>query len=240
MVRVPIRVLGLSITPIKEGNCEKLVLEALKAAQDQGDVETEFITLADKKINMCQHCQWCIEHRSFCRIDDDANSILERMAKADGIIFSSPTWNRNLCPLFGILISRSRSINFFFQSFRNKVGGFITCGFLGFGLERALDIMIMSVYGHGIIPVAQAAVLSSTVSFGQRPAYTKQGVLDDARGMVFVRNVGIRVVEVARMIKFATEAGVKLPKPPSMSTGRRIREVQKIFIDGVWRGEEDL
>jgi len=235
MPRVPVKILGLSLTPIKGGNCDTMVKEALKSAEMQGDVEVEFITASDKKIAMCQHCQWCIEHRSRCKVDDDANMILDRMEASDGIIYGTPTWNRDACPLWGAFLSRHRSIAFFSQSLRNKAGGFLTCGFLDFGMERALETMAQSTYGVGIILAGRATVLSSTAAFGQRPAYTEHGVLEDTRGMVFVRNVGIRVVELARMIKYATDAGVVMAEPVNLSTGRRIRTTEKVLVDGVWR-----
>ncbi len=54
---IRVRILGISGTPVKGGNCDRLVKESLKAAKQIGNVETEFVTLADKKIAMCQHCQ---------------------------------------------------------------------------------------------------------------------------------------------------------------------------------------
>ncbi len=54
---VKAKILGISGTPIKNGNCDKMVQESLKACTELGDVETEFITLADKEITMCKHCQ---------------------------------------------------------------------------------------------------------------------------------------------------------------------------------------
>ena len=67
-----IKILGISGTPVEDGNCGTMVKEALKVAEELSDpklghVETEFITLADKEIAMCKHCQWCIENRSPCK-----------------------------------------------------------------------------------------------------------------------------------------------------------------------------
>ena len=232
---VNIKVLGISGTPVKGGNCDTAVLEALKAAAEMGGVETEFVTLADKEVAACKHCQWCIENRARCRVQDDAHSIFDMMESADGLIFGAPTWLRTLAPPLLNLFSRGRTTNFFFQSLRNKVGAFIALGFLGFGMEPTLAVMEGLVYGHGVIPVARAIALSSTAAYGQRPAYLEHGVLDDSRGMRQVHNAGKRVVEVARMIKYATQAGIVVPEPINMSTGTIIRPRDKVFVDGVWR-----
>ena len=45
-----INILGISGTVVKDGNCDKLVKEALKAARESGDdIETRFVTMADKE-----------------------------------------------------------------------------------------------------------------------------------------------------------------------------------------------
>ena len=232
---VPVKILGVSGTVIKGGNCDTAVKEALKAAEKMGDVETEFVTLADKEVGACRHCQWCIEHRSLCKIKDDANDLLKMMEGADGLIFGAPTWCRTMAPPLLNLFSRYRSTTFFFQTLRNKVGGFISIGFLDFGLENAVEVMMNLVFGHGVIPVARATALASGVAMGRRPDYLEHGVLDDPRGMVFINNVGERVVEVARMMKYATQNGIVVPEPVSMSTGTRLKPRKKVFVDGVWR-----
>ena len=76
---VKIRVVGVSGTPIKGGNCDTMVQEALNVAKSIGNVETEFITMADKKVEMCRHCQYCIEHRVPCKIKDDHAMIIEAL-----------------------------------------------------------------------------------------------------------------------------------------------------------------
>jgi multimeric flavodoxin WrbA len=69
------RILGLSATPIKGGSCDMLVQEALRAAEEIEGVKTEFITLAEKKIAACEHCQYCVNNQTYCRIQDDAQAV---------------------------------------------------------------------------------------------------------------------------------------------------------------------
>ena len=236
MESIEIKVLGLSVTVIKDGNCDTMVKRALETAKSLGGVQTEFIGLADKKVEMCRHCQYCIEHRCWCKMEDDANMILEAMGKADGIIFGAPTWNRNAIPLMGNLFSRARYMGFFDPLFfRNKVAGFCTVGFLGFGLENALHIMQEYTYGMGMIPAARAVASSSTVVMGERAAYLKNGVLDDEKGMHYVKILAHRVVELSKMVKYATMAGVVPGTPYNISTGASLREREKTFRKGVWR-----
>jgi hypothetical protein len=46
----------------------------------------------------------------------------------------------------------------------------------------------------------------------------EHGVLDDRRGMISARNVGYRVAEVTKMVKYATDAGVKVPPQYQVTT----------------------
>ena len=89
---INVRILGISGTVVLDGNCDKLVQEALKAAGELENVETEFVALADKNIACCKHCQFCVENRRPCNIEDDAQPISEMMEKADGMLLGAPTW----------------------------------------------------------------------------------------------------------------------------------------------------
>ena len=231
--------LGLSATPIKGGNCDTMVQEALKTAAQVPGVEIEFISLADKQIAVCRHCQWCIENRAPCRVKDDANPIFERMIASDGLILGAPVWNVGAAPLLGILFSRWRYYQFFTYSFRNKVSGTLSVGFLGMGMERALEDLEVVGRGAGFV-VARGWAVASAAAFGQRPAYLDHGVLDDKLGMNRVRDVATKVVEITRMVKYATDAGVTLPDEYKRTfRGTRLKdEGKKILVDGVWRDRE--
>ena len=240
MEPVKVRILGISGTPIKGGNCDTLVQEALKAAAEVGKVvggvETGFITLADKKIAMCQHCQWCIENRQPCKIKDDFQMISDKIEQCDGLILGGPTWFRTLAPPLLNLWSRFRYIAFFTHKFRNRPTGVVTLGFFGLGLEKSLEVLqgLASITG---MFVGGAYAMASTAAFGERPAYLEHGILDDTAGIRRVRNIGFRVVEAARMVKYAKDAGIVLPDEfMRTSVGGRLGPIEeKVFVDSVWR-----
>ncbi len=207
-----VRILGISATPIKEGNLDTVVREALKMAESTGDVETEFINLADKKIAMCKHCQRCIQDKSGCKFVDDTQVIYERMNLADGFIFGAPTWLLTIGPMLPILLSRARSVIFFTRDWRNKPAGAITVGWFGAGMENCIQQINMLLNNFQIIPVAAGKAIVSTVAVGQRPDYSPHGALDDAAGMRTIRNVGLRVAETAKMLKYSGKANLVPPK----------------------------
>ena len=236
-----VKILGISGTPILGGNCDVLVQEALKAAEEVGreigGVTTEFISMADKKVAMCEHCQWCVENRKPCKIKDDAHAIFDKITECDGLILGGPTWALTLAPPLVNLFSRSRYATFFTHQWRNKVVGGVTVGFFGWGSEKALEIINSLANATGMIMVHGSVGIASTTAFGQRPAYLEHGVLDHTAGIRQTKGVGYKVVEVARMIKNATEQGVVLPEKYTLTrSGGRLKQPEnKMFIDGVWR-----
>ena len=87
-------------------------------------------------------------------------------------------------------------------------------------------------------------LLASTAAFGERPAYLENGVLDDVQGVRRVRLVGMKVAEVARMIRFAKDNGCVLPDEYRLRTrfGAKVRLTEEDrsemeMVDGVWRKE---
>src|SRR4030042_1606655 len=97
------------------------ILRTMKTAEEIEGVETEFITMAGKKIAVCEHCQYCMNNKTYCRIQDDAQAIWDSIKACDGIIIGAPTWLRTVAPQILNLFSRCRYQLFFGFDFRNKV-----------------------------------------------------------------------------------------------------------------------
>ena len=234
---IAVKILGLSGTPIEGGNCDTMVKESLKACVKVGNVETEFVTLANKEVVTCKHCQWCIENMAPCKIKDDALLVFNKIEESDGLILGSPTWANTLSPFLPSLFSRARYHAFFTHRFRNKPVGTLTLGFLGFGLDNTLSVMRDIIAALTMIPVAMARASVSSRAFGKRPEYLERGVLDDSFGILQAQQVGYRVVEVARMIKYATENGITIPDDFKYTiTGGRVKSrSEKNLVQGVWR-----
>lgn len=222
MESVPVKIVGISGTSIKGGNCDKVMVEALKTAASFDHVETEFITLAEKEIMTCKHCQWCIENRKPCKYEDDATWILEKMFDADGMIWGSPVWSHTIAPWMANLISRARFMAFMSGELRDKVLGTYVVSWFGVGEEMAL--MTLEALGHNylMIPVYRGWARVSKTAFGQRPEYMEHGALDDTGGMVRIRTMAKRVVEISRKMEFAEQHGIGVPEDEirSITCGR--------------------
>ncbi len=81
-----IRLLAIIGSQRKNGNCYLLTRTILQSAE----VDYEIIQLSEKEIKFCNLCGKCEYKR--CFLKDDFNQILEKMKKADGIVFSFPRY----------------------------------------------------------------------------------------------------------------------------------------------------
>jgi len=79
-------------SPRKGSNIDTLIDKVIEGAQSKIDVEAEKIHLYDANIKNCTGCLACTAFRGGqeCPLQDDMAGILQRMIKADFLIFGSP------------------------------------------------------------------------------------------------------------------------------------------------------
>jgi len=117
-----IRILGIVGSPRVGGNTERLVAEALKAAEEDG-AETELLRLADKEVKACDGCLSC-RKTGECHVKDDFKPIFDKMVEADGIILATPVYFGSATPQIKALIDRAGYLSGAEgRVFENKVGG---------------------------------------------------------------------------------------------------------------------
>ncbi|KJU85008.1 NADPH-dependent FMN reductase [Candidatus Magnetobacterium bavaricum] len=80
------KVLGVSGSPIKNGNTER----ALKTVIEATGVETELIRLIDYTYAPCMACLGCVE-TNVCVVDDDARGLTEKAKQADALVIGGFT-----------------------------------------------------------------------------------------------------------------------------------------------------
>jgi len=212
-----IKILGVCGSPIKGGNTELFLKEALKAAEAIGGVQTEFITLAGREIRDCRHCNWCIRKQTegkFCVQDDDMKEIFPKVLQADGLILASPVYVGRLSGYLACFLDRFRVFahgNLYSGKLHNKVGGALAVSwFRNRGIEITLISILLTLIGFEMIPVGPshefgasggAAGLSSDGGTGKFDPKDKLGILKDEYGLKGARSLGERVVEIAKLLK---------------------------------------
>jgi multimeric flavodoxin WrbA len=116
------KVIGIVGSPRAGGNTEILVAEALTAVATEG-IETELVPLRGLDIKSCEACLVC-RKAVRCVIDDDFQSVFEKMLAADGILVGSPVYFSAPTPIVLALLQRA---GFVAQAtgrpFERKIGG---------------------------------------------------------------------------------------------------------------------
>ena len=82
------KIIALQASPRVGGNCDILMDEMIKGAEENG-VEVTKYYLEKEDIAPCKACMYCAENPD-CVRDDDGNKILNDMDEADQVIFSTP------------------------------------------------------------------------------------------------------------------------------------------------------
>ncbi len=81
------RILGISGSPRRGKTTDRLVQEVLDAA----GFESEFVSLAGKKIAPCTACLACVQD-NICKIKDDMVPLRDKILAADGLVIGAPNY----------------------------------------------------------------------------------------------------------------------------------------------------
>lgn len=215
-----IKVLGVCGSPIKGGNAEVFLSEALETAQSLGDVSTEMISLAGKQIEDCRHCNWCIarqEEGQFCALKDDMIEIYDKILEADALLLATPAYATRLSGYMATFLDRFRCLvlgKHYRGVLGDKVGGALTVAWLrNTGLETTLLSVISSFLAWGMVVVTPgeggcqfgAAGLSSDQGTGKFDPKDRLGVLKDDLGLKSAHALARRTVEITRALKAGRE-----------------------------------
>ncbi|MBM4460734.1 MAG: flavodoxin family protein [Chloroflexi bacterium] len=84
------KVIGISGSPIAEGNTDTAVRAVLDGARANG-AEVEFVRLYDLELAPCDACDACTAGGG-CVIPDDATDLMARMKDADAFVFGTPVY----------------------------------------------------------------------------------------------------------------------------------------------------
>ena len=102
------RILALSTSPRRGGNSELLADVFLAGAAKAGH-ETEKICLYDKNIEFCRGCLAC-QTTKRCVIHDDMGDILEKIRRADVLVFATPIYFYEMSGQMKTLLDRSNPL----------------------------------------------------------------------------------------------------------------------------------
>lgn len=216
-----IRILGITGSPVKGGNTEVFLSEALKSAEGLGDVGIELVRLAEKRIGDCRQCNWCTskqEEGSFCCIKDDMLEIYPKIINTDVLLLATPTYAGRLSGYSAVFMDRFRALVLgkrYRGVLRNKIGGGMTVAWMrNAGPETALLSVVTAYLMWGMLVASPgeggcqfgAVGLSSDGGSGRFVPEERLGVVKDKLGMASARALAKRTVELAKIVKAGQEA----------------------------------
>lgn len=213
-----IKILGVCGSPIKRGNTEALMKEALKAAGDVDGIDTGLVTLAGRNINDCIHCNWCLKGQKegqFCGQKDGMTELYPMILAADGLMLASPVYFGRLSGHLAVFIDRLRVFmhgNYYHNKLKDKVGAALAVSwFRGGGAETTVLSINYALWGLGMLtvpsPVSVGGVAVATLDgTGKFDLDDKNMVLKDEHGLKSARQLGKRVAETAKIIRLGKEA----------------------------------
>jgi len=183
------KVVGIVGSARPGGNTETLTRIALEEIEKEG-LETELISLAEKKIEPCDGCQTCSE-TGICHFKDDFQNILTKMVDADGIILATPVYFGAASPQMVSLISRFYATRG--KPLKNKVGGPIVVARRAGHNFTFAQLMFFFMISEMIVPGSSYW----NVAFGR----SKGDVLRDDEGINTIKNFAHKMVWLLKKIK---------------------------------------
>ncbi len=167
------KILGISASPVKGGNNDKLIDKVLGIAKSRG-FEVDSVLMSSSKIAPCIACGICRDEE-MCPIDDDMQQVYQKLKGADAIIVSSPVYFGSVTAQVKALFDRSvlhRRQGF---QLKNKVGAALAVGgSRNGGQEKTIQTIHDWMHIHGMIVVGDGGHFGGIL---QKPA------LADAEGM---------------------------------------------------------
>ena len=73
---MPYKIVGISGSPIKEGNTDTFLSTIMDSAEEKG-LQTDIVNLSNMTIKNCIHCNFCLSKQKtdkYCSLKDDARN----------------------------------------------------------------------------------------------------------------------------------------------------------------------
>lgn len=185
------KVLLICASPRPKGNTAQVLEACAKTIEKQG-LQTEIISLAEKKIESCIACMNCAElHR--CALDDGLNDIIEKIKESKGFIIGTPVYFGTARGDLMSALQRIGMVSMLSDNFLSwKVGGPIAVARRGGHTATLQEMLMFFLINDMIVP-------GSTywnMVFGMKPGEA----LQDEEGMRTIRRFGENVANLIKKI----------------------------------------
>ena len=179
------KVLGLSGSMRKDGNTAQLIKIILKRCEDAG-VETEFVSLAGKRILPCLGCEKCKDQK-WCSIEnDDWDGVAQKVLECEVLVIGSPTYYYDVCGHLKNFIDRTYSL-YHDRKLAGRKGIAVAVNAQS-GANRTIQTL------EGFLSAHEFASLGSVKGKG----YEEGEVLNDTQAVARAQKIGDKIVRLLR------------------------------------------
>jgi len=177
------KVLGLSGSMRKDGNTALLIKEILKHCR-HSEIQTEFISLAGKKIQPCLGCEKCKEKKWCVNERDDWDKIIEKVIGSDVLVVGSPTYYYDINGQLKNFIDRTYSL-YHDRKLAGKKGVAVAVHAQK-GANRTIQTL------EGFLGAHEFSSLGYIIGSG----YDKGDVQNDAEAMEKAKKIGQKIIRL--------------------------------------------
>ncbi len=200
------KVLLLNGSPHENGTTRAALDEAARILNEEG-IETEIFGVGNLKSVGCTACLGC-KKLGRCVIDDEVNTVAEKLKEADGLIIGSPVYYA--APNGGFLAFLDRL--FYSASFdkRDKVGAAVVCARRG-GCTASFDVL------NKYLSISGMPMATSTY-WNQVHGANGDDAKLDLEGMLCMRNLARNMAFLIKSIALGKERFGLPEKEPGVRT----------------------
>ena len=126
-----INVLGISGSPIKNSNTDRLV----KTILDATEIESEFVKLSNINVRPCFACKKCVPD-NICKVKDDFQELAEKIKKAKALVIGAYTPYGQIDAFTKALLERFWSLRHVNNLLKGKLCATVLTGLMPDGLDQ--------------------------------------------------------------------------------------------------------
>lgn len=215
-------ILGVSASPRKNANTDRMLKYALEAAETVEGIETETIYLRNYDIHNCKGCFACCREPGkrdggihACAVyQDGMEEIYPKLKECDGLILASPVYFGSITAQMKQFMDRTEGLlrygtSQYQYALQDKVGGCLAVGgnrnageeFTLLCMQYFFQVHDMIVVGSGGEPTPGCYLGGGCTTYPQKGDVV-DGIDSDEIGIKSARNTGIKVARtILRMSK---------------------------------------
>ena len=191
------KVVAFNGSPKKEGNTYHGIKMVAEELENEG-IEVEIIHVGNKVIRGCLACNGCVRNQDEkCVINDEVNDWIQKMKRADGIIFGSPVHYASVGATMKAFLDRASYVTSVNKSMlRHKIGASVVAVRRSGGVPTFDMLNNYINYAEMLMPTSNYW----NVIHGAAPGEVE----GDAEGKQIMRVLGKNMAWLMKLVEFGT------------------------------------